>query len=95
MMGMLTKCCECHFLHLHFISCHVGRNVRGNRRARAVEATGFLLQIKSFKFPIILPTFDRLLTYTKSLSDCLQHTHVDLAKPADLVSATMSTLESF
>ena len=67
----------------------------GTDRARAVEATGFLFQIKTFKFLIMLVTFDRVLTCTKSLSDCLQHTHINLAKAADLVSATMSTLETF
>ena len=43
----------------------------------------------------MLVTFDRVLICTKSLSDCLQHTHINLAKAAELVSATMSTLQTF
>ncbi len=39
--------------------------------------------------------FDRVLTCTKSLSDYLQHTQVNLAKASHLVSATVSTLERF
>ena len=61
--------------------------------AKAVEATG--LQIKSFKFLLSLIMFDRILTCTRSLSDYLQHAQVNLAKAADLVSATVSTLELF
>lgn len=39
--------------------------------------------------------FDRILTCTKSLSDYLQHAQVNLVRAADLVSATVSTLELF
>ena len=67
----------------------------GVDRTKAVEATGLLLQIKSFKFLLLLIMFDRILTCTKSLSDYLQHAEVNLAKAADLVSATVSTLELF
>ena len=49
-----------------------------------VEANGLLLQIKNFKFLVLLIMFDRLLTYTKSLSDYLRH-----------VSGTVSTLQMF
>ena len=66
----------------------------GEDRNKAVEATG-LLQIKSFKFLLLLIIFDRILVCTKSLSDYLQHTQINLAKAADLVSATVSTLELF
>ena len=67
----------------------------GVDRAKAVEATGLLLQIKSFKFLLSLIMFDRILTCTRSLSDYLQHAQVNLAKATDLVSATVSTLELF
>ena len=67
----------------------------GVDRAKAIEATGLLLQIKSFKFFLSLIMFDRILTCTRSLSDYLQHAQVNLAKAADLVSATVSTLELF
>ncbi len=66
----------------------------GVDRAKAVEATG-LLQIKSFKFLLLLIMFDRILTCTKSLSDYLQHIQINLAKAGDLVSGTVSTLELF
>ena len=39
--------------------------------------------------------FDRILTCTKSLSYHLQNAQVNLAKAADLVSATVSRLELF
>ena len=64
-------------------------------RAKAVEATGLLLQIKSFKFLLLLILFDRILTCTKSLSDCLQNPKVNLDSAADLVASTVSTLEYF
>ena len=67
----------------------------GADRAKSVEATGLLLQIKSFKFLLTLIMFDRVLTCSKSLSDYLQHSQVDLAKATELVSATVSTLEVF
>jgi len=66
----------------------------GTDQAKAVESTG-LLQIKIFKFLVLLIMFDRILACTKSLSDYLQHTQVNLARAADLVSATVSTLELF
>ena len=39
--------------------------------------------------------FDRILPCTKSLSDKLQSTQLDLARAADLVSVTIETLEEF
>ena len=56
-------------------------------RAKAVEAAGLLLQIK------FLLMFDGILTCTKSLSEYLQQ--VNLVRGADLVSATVSTLQLF
>ena len=66
-----------------------------NDGAKAVEATGLLLQVKSFRFILSLVIFDRLLSITKSLSDALQSTSFDLAKATDLVLATMETMEEF
>ena len=66
----------------------------GPDRAKAVEACGLLLQISKFKFLLTLIIFDKVLTYTKSLSDCLQGTQVNLGKAGDLVTATVSTLVS-
>ena len=39
--------------------------------------------------------FDKILTCSKSLSDYLQHSQVDLAKATDLISATVSTFQVF
>lgn len=63
-------------------------------RAKATEARGYLLQIKCFKFVLSL-VFDRVLSCSKCLSDALQSTRLDLAKAADLVTATIQTLEEF
>lgn len=60
---------------------------------KATQATGLLLQVKSFKFLICLVTFDKVLSITKGLSDVLQSISLDLAKAADLVSGTIETLE--
>lgn len=59
----------------------------------ATQATGLLLQVKSFKFLLCLVIFDKVLSITKGLSDVLQSTSLDLAKAADLVSGTIETLE--
>ncbi len=64
-------------------------------RAKAMEARGYLLQIKCFKFVLSLVVFDRVLSCSKCLSDALQSTRLDLAKAADLVTATIQTLEEF
>ena len=52
---------------------------------KSAEARGVLLQVSSFRFVLC---FDRILSCTKSLSDMLQSTQLDLARAADLVSAT-------
>ena len=64
-------------------------------RAKATEAKGYLLQIKCFKFVLSLVVFDRVLSCSKCLSDALQSTRLDRAKAADLVTATIQTLEEF
>ena len=67
----------------------------GPDRLKAVEAQGLLLQVKDFKFLVSLIIFDRILTCTKSLSDSLQNSQIDLGKAADLVLATEGTLQDF
>ena len=67
----------------------------GQDRQKAVEANGILLQIKQFKFLLLLFIFDRILSCTKSLSDQLQSKTIDMAKAADLVSATVEVLKEF
>ena len=69
--------------------------VEGDDKLKAVEAKGILLQIKCFKFLITLIMFWRVLFLTKQLSDQLQSPHTDMAKAADLVTATMETLQQF
>lgn len=64
-------------------------------RAKAMEARGYLLQIKCFKFVLSLIIFDRVLSCSRCLSDALQSSRLDLAKAADLVTATIETLEEF
>ena len=65
--------------------------VDGEDRSRATEAIGILMQVHTFKF--LLSLFWRILSCTKSLSDQLQSREIDLAKAADLVLATVSTLQ--
>ena len=61
---------------------------------KATQATGLMLQVKSFKFLLCLIIFDKVLSITKGLSDVLQSASLDLAKAADLVSGTIfETLE--
>ena len=67
----------------------------GEDRVKAVEAEGMLHQIKSFKFLISLILFWRIFSCTKSLSDVLQSTTINLAKAAELVSSTLDTLQLF
>ena len=69
--------------------------VNGNDGAKAAEANGILLQVKSFKFILCLVIFDQVLSCSKGLSDVLQSTHLDLGKAADLVTSTIQTLEQF
>ena len=67
----------------------------GNDRAKATEATGILLQVRSFKFLLSLVIFSRILTCTKCLFDLLQCKNIDMAKAAYLVIATIETFETF
>ena len=63
--------------------------------SRVADARGLLLQVKSFKFILLLVIFDRLLAYSKGLSDILQSTKIDLGKAGDLITATIEIVENF
>ena len=67
----------------------------GKDRSRAIEAAGIWTHVQSFKFLVLLITFWRILSCTKSLLDQLQSKQLDLAKAADLVLATKSTMKEF
>ena len=67
----------------------------GDDRVKAVEAERLLHQIKSFKFLILLILLWCIFSCTKSLSDQLQSTTINLAKAAELVTSTLHTLELF
>ena len=69
--------------------------VQGDDKLKAVEAKEILLQIQCFKFLITLIIFCHLLFITKQLLDDFQSPHTDMAKAADLVTATMETLQQF
>lgn len=69
--------------------------IEWENREKAVEAKGILLQVKSLKFLVLLIIFSRILSCTKSLSDQLQSSNIDIAKAADLVSATVGILKDF
>ena len=64
-------------------------------RSKAVEARGLLLQIKQFSFVLSLVVFDKVLLCTTGLSDTLQCTNINLAKAADLATATIQILEGY
>lgn len=66
---------------------------KSNDGSKAVEAKGILYQVKSFKFILLLVIFSRILSFTKSLSDQLQSVTNDMARAADLVVATIETVE--
>ena len=66
----------------------------GNDKPKAIEATGLLHQIHSFKFISCLIIFLRIMEITKSLSDQLQKREIDLALAADLVNSTSDTLKT-
>ena len=65
-----------------------------DNREKAVEAKGIVLQVRSFKFLILL-VISRILSCTKGLSDQLQSSSIDMAKAADLVVATVGILQDF
>lgn len=69
--------------------------VDGDNRSKATEATGIAVQIQSFKFVMLPVIFWRILSCTRSLSDQLQSTRIDMAKAADLVNATIDTIKEF
>ena len=67
----------------------------GNDKVKAVEASGIYMQIHSFKFLTTLVLFLRILSCTKGLSDQLQCNQINMAKAAELVTATTETLQHF
>ena len=67
----------------------------GSDSTKAVEARGLCHQVAAFPFLVSLVMFDRILSCTKSLSDHLQSTQIDLAGAANLVNATKETLEDY
>ena len=67
----------------------------GDDRSRSTETTGIWTQVQSFKSLVLLITFWRVLSCTKSLSDQFQSREIDLAKAADLVLAKTITLKEF
>ena len=69
--------------------------VSGDDKAKAVEASGIMHQIYSYQFLFLLILFSRILACTKRLSDQLQCADIDMSKAADLVSATIETLNEF
>ncbi len=70
--------------------------IRRSAFYRIPEAKGFLLQINCFKFVVSHVVFDRILSCSECLSDAFQSTRrLDLAKAADLVTATIQTLEEY
>ena len=67
----------------------------GDDRKKANEATGILLQVQSFKYLTASFLFWCVLSITKGLSDQLQSTKMNMAKAADLVTASIETLQEF
>ena len=67
----------------------------GEDISRAMEATGIWSQVQTFKFLVSLIIFQQIFSCTKSLSDLLQCRQLDLAKAADLVLATKTTVKEF
>ena len=55
----------------------------------------FIARLLLFSFILSLVMFDKILSCSKSLSDQLQSTNIDLAHAADLVIATKSLLEEY
>ena len=53
------------------------------------------MQIHSFKFLTTLVLFWQILSCTKGLSDQLQSININMAKAAELVTATIETLQHF
>lgn len=66
----------------------------GDDKSKAIEATGLLHQVNSFKFLSCLIIFHQLLGVTKSLSDQLQSKDIDLHSATELVVSTRDTLKS-
>ena len=66
----------------------------GNDKPKAIEVTGLLHQIHSFKFISCPVIFLRIMGITKSLSHQLKSREIDLALAADLVISTSDSLKT-
>ena len=62
---------------------------------KSIKVKSLYHQVATFSFIISLIMFNRILSCTRSLSDQLQSTYVDLCQAADLVLATKATLEEY
>ena len=67
----------------------------GKDAEKATEACGILAQVSTFQFIICLVVFEKLLSCSKSLSDALQSSNLDLLKATELISATIETLTEY
>ena len=65
----------------------------GSDHSKAIEATGLLHKFKNFKFLLCLIVSDKIFSHTRCLSEQLQSINMDLAKAAELVVATMDSLQ--
>ena len=64
-------------------------------RSIAVEARSLLQLFKCFEFVLSLIVFDKVLSTSRGLSDTLQGVNINLAKAAELASATIKTLKEY
>ena len=69
--------------------------VDGSDKVKATEASGIYMQIHSFKFLTTLVLFWLILSCTKDLPHQLQRIKINMAKAAELVTATIETLQLF
>ena len=64
-------------------------------QSKAVKARGLLQQIKCFEFVLSLIVFDKVLSTSRGLSNTLQSVNINLAKAAELASATIKTFKEY
>ena len=89
---MSFQSCKCTGWYLYdSLQATLQESSYGSDYTKAIEAKGLHCQVATFAFIVILVMFDRILSCTKTF----RPTQVDLAKVADLVSATMATLEEY
>ena len=71
-MNAVCRTCDCILATLREVG-------NGSDSTKAVEGRGLCHQVAAFPFLVSLDTFDRILSCTKSLSDHLRSTQIDLA----------------